>query len=53
MNCTSKPKTALTDTKLIETLRDIKGLKLEMKLNDYKLNFDEIAGDWKSTITTV
>jgi hypothetical protein len=48
MICNSKPKNKVDDTKLMDKLRDLKSLKLEIKLNDYKLTFDEANGDWKS-----
>lgn len=36
--------------KLFEEIRDIKSLKLDIKLNDFKLNFDENYGDWRTNL---
>jgi hypothetical protein len=43
-----KPKNTGNEGKLMEKLRDLRSLRLEMNLNDYKLSFDEVNGDWKS-----
>lgn len=45
-----KPKNTGNEAKLMEKLRDLTSLRLEMNLNDYKLSFDEINGDWKSNV---
>jgi hypothetical protein len=34
--------------KILEDIRSLNGLNLNMKLNEYKLEFNEQTGDWKS-----
>jgi hypothetical protein len=49
-SCGNVNKPVVNGPKLLEELRDLKGLKLDIKLNDYKLSFDEVIGDWKSIL---
>ena len=39
---------ATVNDKVIQNLRNFNENKLEIKLNDYKLEFNELTGDWKS-----
>jgi hypothetical protein len=48
-SCKSAPKlTKINPDKILGDLRSLQGLNLSIKLNDYKLDFNEKMGDWKS-----
>lgn len=36
--------------KLLDQIRSLSGMSLGIRLNEYKLDFNEQTGDWKSNI---
>ena len=48
MICTSRKPKKDTQEKILEKIRNLDKLKLDIKVNDYLLSFNEQTGDWKS-----
>ncbi len=38
------------EKQILEDIRSLKGMNLNIKLNEYRLSFDETVGDWKSIL---
>lgn len=48
-SCKSSPKLTVVDPQnVLNNLRSLQSLNLSINLNDYKLEFNEKLGDWKS-----